>query len=178
MRTRVFLVASALVLLALNWAIVDKERLKARGETLLLELAPVDPRSLMQGDYMRLRYAAENSARESGTKIAPWTSGRLVVKLDSDGIGRFARFHAGEDLAPEERLVKFTANYDGIQIRPDSFLFQEGHADLYARSKYGVFKVDKSGDTLLVGLAGEDRRTIEPRATGAALQGGMSEPLQ
>ncbi|XOT97907.1 GDYXXLXY domain-containing protein, partial [Alcaligenes pakistanensis] len=27
------------------------------GQTVLLELAPVDPRSLMQGDYMSLNFA-------------------------------------------------------------------------------------------------------------------------
>src|SRR5205807_976804 len=37
--------------------VVEKERLLAEGAPILLELRPRDPRSLMQGDYMELRYA-------------------------------------------------------------------------------------------------------------------------
>ena len=51
------------MLAVFNVAIYRNERLLASGETLYLELAPVDPRSLMQGDYMRLRYAVERSDR-------------------------------------------------------------------------------------------------------------------
>ena len=49
--------AVALVLIAVNLSIVAKERIKTGGEPIFLELAPVDPRSLMQGDYMALRFA-------------------------------------------------------------------------------------------------------------------------
>ncbi|MFX7329222.1 GDYXXLXY domain-containing protein, partial [Acinetobacter baumannii] len=34
----------------------QKEMLLKEGQLVLLPLAPVDPRSLMQGDYMALRY--------------------------------------------------------------------------------------------------------------------------
>ena len=38
-------------------AVLQKERLLRQGRPVLLELAPRDPRSLMQGDYMDLDYA-------------------------------------------------------------------------------------------------------------------------
>ena len=44
----------------LNLGILSKESLKANGETILLELAPRDPRSLLQGDYMALNYRLHN----------------------------------------------------------------------------------------------------------------------
>ena len=37
--------------------IVGKERVISRGDVVYLRLAPVDPRSLMQGDYMALNFA-------------------------------------------------------------------------------------------------------------------------
>ena len=40
-----------LILLAVNWSIYKQEQVLAQGKTVLLKLAPVDPRSLMQGDY-------------------------------------------------------------------------------------------------------------------------------
>lgn len=37
--------------------IVGKERVLRHGDVLYLRLAPVDPRSLMQGDYMALNFS-------------------------------------------------------------------------------------------------------------------------
>ncbi len=54
------LVLIAVILAVMNTAIWQKEQILAEGETVYLKLAPVDPRSLMQGDYMRLRYAIDN----------------------------------------------------------------------------------------------------------------------
>ena len=44
------------LLAMINWDIVKREAWLAEGEVVRLELAPVDPRSLMQGDYMTLNY--------------------------------------------------------------------------------------------------------------------------
>ncbi|TMH00918.1 MAG: hypothetical protein E6H79_16185 [Betaproteobacteria bacterium] len=44
------------VLLVVNLGIGQKERLIAHGQAVFVALAPVDPRSLMQGDYMRLNF--------------------------------------------------------------------------------------------------------------------------
>ena len=45
-----------LVLLYINYSVQSKEKLLTNGKIVFFELAPVDPRSLMQGDYMLLRY--------------------------------------------------------------------------------------------------------------------------
>ena len=51
------LVLGAFIVLALvNLQIFGKEAIIRDGRTVLLRLAPVDPRSLIQGDYMALRY--------------------------------------------------------------------------------------------------------------------------
>ena len=39
-----------------NAGIWQKETLIAEGKPIFVELGPVDPRSLMQGDYMRLAF--------------------------------------------------------------------------------------------------------------------------
>lgn len=44
------------VLLAANVGIMQKEILISRRRPILVELAPADPRSLMQDDYMQLRF--------------------------------------------------------------------------------------------------------------------------
>ena len=48
----------ALVLAVANGSIWQREQLLGSGRVVILELAPVDPRSLMQGDYMALTFAA------------------------------------------------------------------------------------------------------------------------
>ena len=56
----VVLLTTLAVLVVVNSAIWQKERHIAQGEVVYLELAPVDPRSLMQGDYMALNFALAN----------------------------------------------------------------------------------------------------------------------
>ena len=51
----IILINLILLLVYFNGSILSKEDLLKNGKLILLELAPVDPRSLMQGDYMSLR---------------------------------------------------------------------------------------------------------------------------
>lgn len=143
---------------ALNYGIYDKQKIKDNGETVLLELAPVDPRSLMQGDYMQLRYAIERVVPREERRAWP-KRGYMVVHPDENNVAQFVRFHSGEQLENQEKLLRFHIKYD-LRIVPDSFLFQEGHAEYYEDAKYGVFKFDNNGKHLLVGLADKNRKEI------------------
>ena len=84
MRRIVAVVAGLVVLVVVNWSIYDREQLLAEGRVVLLPLAPVDPRSLMQGDYMALRFAVADDAsgREPRQRAQ---DGRVVVALDDRG---------------------------------------------------------------------------------------------
>ena len=165
MRIKILLVWSALVLAVLNYGIYAKEQIKARGETLLLELTPVDPRSLMQGDYMRLDYKIARDAPVERL-AAGQKRGYLVLRADQHKVARFVRFHGGEALRPGEKLLRFhvlspySLEKRSLRIVPDSFLFQEGHASYYENARYGVFKFAGADEYLLTGLAAEDRRSI------------------
>ena len=160
-RSTIAIVLTIVILALLNFAIYDREQTIANGETLLLELAPVDPRSLMQGDYMQLRYAVESAAPAFGLE-AHERRGYLVIRGDADNVAEFVRFHAGEPLNPNEKLLRFHNRLTSIRIVPDAFFFQEGHADLYADARYGVFRFDDRGRHVLVGLADAGRVLIEP----------------
>jgi uncharacterized membrane-anchored protein len=50
MKKIIFIASTIFVFAAFNYGIFQKEEIKANGEIVLLELAPVDPRSLIQGD--------------------------------------------------------------------------------------------------------------------------------
>ncbi len=160
MRSKIMIGLAVLIFAALNYGIYEKEQIIGKGEILLLELAPVDPRSLMQGDYMNLRYALERAEPVKAQMEEQKKRGYMVIKPDADNVAQFVRFHGGEELQAGERLLRFHKEYSRVTIVPDSFLFQEGHAKFYENAKYGVFKFDEKDKRLLVGLAGDDRKII------------------
>ncbi|MEP7297413.1 MAG: GDYXXLXY domain-containing protein [Burkholderiales bacterium] len=141
-----------LILGALNTAIVGKERIKRSGELVYLPLAPVDPRSLIQGDYMALRFAivrdiegrdekAARAAREGETAFAP-------VTLDDQRVASLAT-----DAAPASLKLRYRIRNGQVWLGTNAFFFEEGSAERYAGARYGEFRVDRdSGEAVLVGL--------------------------
>ena len=146
-RTAVILGGLALVLFAMLWNIARKEQVLSEGRRVLLELAPRDPRSLMQGDYMQLDYALGRLPREG------WPAdGHLVLTQAPDDVARFVRRHEGEALQPGEFLLRYRIRERRLRLGAESFFFQEGQAERYARARYGELRVAPSGDSVLVGL--------------------------
>lgn len=160
-RRLLFLAAGVAVLGALGWSVRDFEALKTSGQEVLLALAPADPRSLIQGDYMRLAYALELEAIALDTPAA----GTIILGLDERRVGRFSRLGSSGPPGPGEVAFRVRRGPLGgvVTIEPHSFLFQEGQGDLYARARYGIFRVDATGRHLLVGLADAEARPIAPR---------------
>ena len=158
MRTWVFWGVTAVVLAVTNGLIAHKESVLRSGQTMFLELAPVDPRSLIQGDYMVLRYKL---ARDVGSKVkAP--SGHLVVTLDERQVATFVRVHGGEALADGERLLRFRRRRHLLRLGAESFFFQEGHARHYENAKFGELRVAPSGNSVLVGLRDKNLQPLGP----------------
>ena len=149
MKRIVLLGTAILVLIVINFLIFQKEKTLMSGRTMLLALAPVDPRSLMQGDYMILRYAI---AINNGDEFR--TSGRIVVTLDKNEVASYVRIHKNEALNTNEHLL-FYRNHKNLRLGAESYFFQEGDAGLYSKAKYGELKVEKSGVSVLVGLRDE-----------------------
>ncbi len=160
MRKVIFLGSVIFVFLLLNFFIWRNERILLAGETVYLELAPVDPRSLMQGDYMLLRYKIQNDASMNVIN----KRGYLVLDLDDRNVAQYARVFRGEVLKPKERLIRYHQQTGRVVIAPDSFMFQEGHAEYYERAKYGIFKYKGSDQYLLTGLADEELRQLGANA--------------
>lgn len=153
------------LLLVFQYAILGKERILRGGHTLLLELAPADPRSLMQGDYMVLNYTLNGPVQS----LHGISEGTAVIRPDAQGVGCFVRVDNGTPLAEGEYLLRFapgTSRWGRPVIKPDSFFFQEGQAALFQQAGYGLFLCEHKGPCLLVGLADTDRQLITP-APGA-----------
>jgi uncharacterized membrane-anchored protein len=141
----------ALVLAAVNGMVVSKEMILRHGQSMLLKLQPVDPRSLIQGDYMALRYSILNSVTLDETE----RQGCLVVRLDENNVAQFVRVHKGEALASGEHLLYYHKR-GHLKLGAESFLFQETKASEYRRARYAEFKVASDGKSVLAGLRGEN----------------------
>ena len=150
-------VAAALVLVVglAGHAVIDRERVLDEGRVVLFELAPVDPRSLMQGDYMALRFAIDDALpRRAGTATGPLP--RFAhVELAADGRASLAG--VGDDLpAPSATVAVRIRLRDGApSVGPNAFFFQEGQAAVFEGARWGEFRVAADGTALLTHLRDE-----------------------
>lgn len=157
MRRLAFLLTGLALLAGINATVWRFEHAMSQGEVVLIELAPVDPRSLMQGDYMRLNYAL---ARQLAGRQEAAGAHTLVVRLDGDQVAHWVAQGNPEALAPGERLLRVRNVQGQWRIGPDAFFFEEGAGAQYEQARYGEFRLQEDGDTLLVGLRDEAFKPI------------------
>ena len=159
--------ALLLVLLAINVLIVRAEQLRQSGRIFWMELAPVDPRSLMQGDYMALDFAmAQDLARQLQSRAAPPTQGLAVLDLDAESVARSIRpYDPLLEVNGQQQLLRYHLSGGRVRLVTDAWFFPEGQADHYARARHGQFRGAPDGRALLVGMADERRELITPSLT-------------
>ena len=144
-----------LVLGTVNLAIVGKEHIRRDGELVYLPLAPVDPRSLVQGDYMALRFslARDIERRDADDKRAERDGdvALAAVTLDDRRVATLAGAGAAAPLKLRYRIR------DGrVWLGTNAFFFEEGTAERFRAARYGEFRVDRqSGEAVLVGVRDE-----------------------
>ncbi len=144
-----------LVLVFFAFSVVQKEALIGKGSEILLRLAPVDPRSLMQGDYMALNYEILSEIDYNSK------SGYIVVEAGRDRVAKFVRVQSGKDVKDGELLIRYKTHLGRLTIGADNYFFQEGSAKKYEKAKYGLLKVDSDGNGILVGLCDGDGQLIK-----------------
>ncbi len=159
------IVSLVLILIGINCSIAQKKQQLATGTIVYLKLRPVDPRSLMQGDYMALRFEmadkiiralpkstdAKNSWR-SHDKVAA-SDGFVVVSLDDQSVATYQRlYEEGSTLASNELKLRYRIRNDRVKFATNAFFFQEGTGHIYDKAKYGQFRVDNKGELLLAAM--------------------------
>lgn len=169
-KLKLFIISAnmVLVLLFFGFNIVKNEKVLSEGEIVLLELRPVDPRSLMQGDYMTLHFEVCNHIYGLEAESNKF----CVVRLDDDRVAHFVSLtnDAAVALREDELLLRYSLEKNSwggkfYTIGSDSYFFQEGTANKYATAKYGMLKVVTKGEMIgtcsLVGLCNENKKLIE-----------------
>lgn len=140
MRKISILVILAIFFAGFGFSVARMERLRAVGADALLQLAPVDPRALLMGDYMTLDYAVNTAIwdalrQKEGDSRPPWphyeagtsAEGKAVMKRivpaegpgDGPGDGRGGREPGAPPPFP---AVVFVRLDDGSPLARDEML--------------------------------------------------------
>jgi uncharacterized membrane-anchored protein len=161
MRKAIALIAGLAILAFVDFGIYGRERLLTDGQIVLLKLAPVDPRSLMQGDYMRLNFEIAGQAFPFGDP-QPASDGHIVVALDPHRVAQFRRFADGRPLAPGEIALRYRVRGGRPNFATNAYFFEEGQGASYSKAQYGEFRVGADGEMILTGLRDDRLGPLQP----------------
>jgi uncharacterized membrane-anchored protein len=167
MRKWLIVLGAFLILGVVNFSIWQNEQLIKNGETVLLELAPVDPRSLMQGDYMALRFAMADAIRGKLHNKNESLTGQAIVQLDAQRRASLVGLDTQQPLEDNQLRLQFRLRNGQIKFATNAFFFEEGTANLYESAQYGLFRVSTEGQLMLTHLLDAQLQTL-----------GQSKPLQ
>src|SRR5690606_4235060 len=92
--------------IVVNAGIYQREQILAHGKSVILALAPVDPRSLMQGDYMALRFQVADDVRTAlSNEFSPVAQairanhgGYMLLQKDAHGVSHLQGVSPGLEL--------------------------------------------------------------------------------
>lgn len=143
-----------LVLLTVNHSIRAKEQIISTGELIYLALAPVDPRSLMQGDYMALRFQlADQLNTQRAENLANL---HALIVLDERQVATLAQRGFSTD-----RFIRYRLRNGRVWLGTNAYFFEEGSADRFADARFGEFRLDRdSGEAVLVGLRDDNLKAL------------------
>ncbi|MFD2180053.1 GDYXXLXY domain-containing protein [Veronia pacifica] len=172
MRRWIAVAGLILSLAVVNFIIVSKEQLLLNGEEIYFALAPVDPRSLMQGDYMRLNYAITNDIYQAIKIREPQqpgmpkrdSDGVAVISVDKKNIAQFIRINDDSPLAANEWKITYRVRKNRLYFGVNSYFFQEGDAKIYEEARFAKYRVSKdSKNWLLASLHNQNLTLISGR---------------
>lgn len=154
------IIALATLIIALfvvNWSIYEKQQILENGQIVFLKLAPIDPRSLMQGDYMALQFEIANQIRaelkdnDQNQHNNKLKDGFVSVQLDERGVASFVSIGV-KNITPQTISLQFRIRKGRVKFATNAYFFEEGSAKNLERAKYGKFRVSQNGELLLVTL--------------------------
>lgn len=146
------------------------------SQSIYVELAPVDPRSILQGDYMALNYNLHFSATapEDATQ-------QPVPEISINDFNNQSHVMSYVQLDRQRRVIKTSFNrteldqsktlarlvlknprntFDGLYPAANSFMFAEGLEPCYRNAKFAELKVQDDGKALLADLVDDQLKSL------------------
>ncbi|HJF27148.1 MAG TPA: GDYXXLXY domain-containing protein [Acinetobacter lwoffii] len=145
------------------------------SQSMFVELMPVDPRSILQGDYMVLSYqlhfgaAARQSSQQSFSdlRIDDFENQSQVlsyVQLDKQRrviMTSFDQRLLGGSAAFSKLVLKNPRNtFESLYPAANSFMFAEGLESCYRNAKFAELKVQENGEAVLVDLVDQQLNSL------------------
>jgi uncharacterized membrane-anchored protein len=143
-----------------NVGIWQKEQIARSARTIYVELAPRDPRSLMQGDYMSLNFRLPLPVQDAVRDLDDGAKPRVIAKVDAQGVATIVRIDDGSPHAADELPIALVYKDGRWIFVTDAWFFKEGEAERYAPARFGEFKVGADGKAMLVGMRGKDLQPL------------------
>jgi uncharacterized membrane-anchored protein len=164
---------------ALVWMIWERASLLANGREIVLDIIPVDPRSLFRGDYVILNYDVSRFENAQGVPLPQGAP--IYVTIGKDAAGKWQAVSSSasypENVPSDQVVLKGRVLYAGTSVdgKPaptsvkygiESFFVPEGTGrDLEKivgeRKMSAVIAVDGSGNAGIKGLVVDGKRIYD-----------------
>ncbi|MBO1001362.1 GDYXXLXY domain-containing protein [Pseudogracilibacillus auburnensis] len=152
-----FLISLILLQLGfISYQSYTNETLLKEGELIKLELMPIDPRSMLQGDYIILRYGITEMEQTDDYRL--WNKKIKVVLRENNGIYDYAGYYQinGEWNKPyneEQGDIMINGKSNGpneVVYGIESYFVPEGTGvDLQNEVEYAYVRVGKTGNAII-----------------------------
>ncbi|KZN98148.1 GDYXXLXY domain-containing protein [Pseudobacillus badius] len=140
----------------------QKEQLLQNGELVALQLEPLDPRSLLQGDYVQLNYAIHSAYQEEQQR-RELPEGKLYVELQKTtesvpyhgtdiAIYQPVRFTEKEQpvlVDGKAVTIRGTSRYGNLNLGIEHFFIPENTGADWEEKNIALVRVAENGDAIL-----------------------------
>lgn len=139
----------------IGYQTIANEQLLANGDLIKLELQPLDARSLLQGDYVKLRYEINDLeiAEEDG-----WSEKIKVLLRETDGVYDYAdnylidnKWHKPYEEMPGDVIINGNiVGYNLIRYGIESYFVEEGTGEKpESTAAHAYVRVGETGNALI-----------------------------
>ncbi|MFZ0023790.1 GDYXXLXY domain-containing protein [Acinetobacter sp.] len=158
--------------------IVQHEWNLVKSESIFVELAPVDPRSILQGDYMALNYQLHFAGVDAAESAVNRASSDISIQdfKDQSQIMSYVRLDLQRRViqtsfdprllqiypaSSSKLLLKNPHNtFEALYPAANSFMFAEGLEPCYRNAKFAELKVKENGKALLSDLLDQQLKPL------------------
>lgn len=136
----------------------QKEQLLKNGEIAALELAPVDPRSLIQGDYVQLGYSIQDDYDDQFDESADPPEGKIDVVLTPSAKtveynGKQIPVYQADRFVPsgdgEGIVIKGNGRYGDLTLGIEHFFIPENTGAEWENKTHAIVRIAENGDAIL-----------------------------
>ncbi|ATO19812.1 GDYXXLXY protein [Acinetobacter sp. LoGeW2-3] len=152
------------------------------SQSIYVELAPVDPRSILQGDYMALNYELHFEGDTEAKRVEESGSQNKKITALEKSIQDQAHLLSYVQLDDQRRVIQTSLDKKHLKTGPEtsarlvlknpsnrlqnlypaanSFMFAEGLELCYRNAKYAEIKVKENGQALLADLVDQNLKSL------------------